>query len=95
MVKIFSYLQESIIRMPEQLHYFSEYQHRLRAQIGADRARELVNQALVLIAVGGNDFVNNYYLTPNSTRSLEFDLPHYVCHLISEYQKILMVSDFF
>ncbi|XP_031095396.1 GDSL esterase/lipase At5g33370-like [Ipomoea triloba] len=80
---------ESIIRMPEQLHYFSEYQHRLRAQIGADRARELVNQALVLIAVGGNDFVNNYYLTPNSTRSQQFDLPHYVCHLISEYQKLL------
>ncbi|XP_019151532.1 PREDICTED: GDSL esterase/lipase At5g33370-like [Ipomoea nil] len=81
---------ERIIRMPEQLHYFSEYQHRLRAQIGADRARELVNQALVLVSVGGNDFVNNYYLTPNSTRSQEFDLPHYVCHLISEYQKILI-----
>ncbi|KAL6313126.1 hypothetical protein AAG906_021657 [Vitis piasezkii] len=34
-----------------------------------------------------NDFVNNYYLVPNSTRSRQFTLPNYVCYLISKCQK--------
>lgn len=77
--------------MPQQLGYFQEYQRKVAAIIGAQRAKNLVNQALVLITVGGNDFVNNYYLVPYSARSRQYSLPDYVRLLISEYQKILMV----
>ncbi|WCJ43719.1 GDSL esterase/lipase At5g18430 [Euphorbia peplus] len=80
----------NIIRMYTQLEYFEEYQKRARALIGADQTKRLVNGALVLITVGGNDFVNNYYLVPFSARSLQFALPDYVKFLISEYQKLLM-----
>ncbi|TVU29036.1 hypothetical protein EJB05_20578, partial [Eragrostis curvula] len=45
------------------------YQQKLSALIGEDQATQLVNQALVLITLGGNDFVNNYYLVPMSVRS--------------------------
>ena len=55
-------LQVNVIRMYRQLHYFKEYQNRVRALIGASQAKSLVNKALVLITVGGNDFVNNYFL---------------------------------
>ena len=51
----------------------------------------LLFKALVLITLGGNNFVNNYYLVPNSTRSRQFVLPNYVHYLICEYQKIVMV----
>ncbi|KAL6348286.1 hypothetical protein AAG906_005583 [Vitis piasezkii] len=47
--------------------------------------------SLVLITLGVNDFVNNYYLVPNSTRSRQFTLPNYVCYLISKCRKNLMV----
>ncbi|KAH7543351.1 GDSL esterase/lipase At5g33370 [Ziziphus jujuba] len=80
----------NIIRMSRQLDYFLEYQQRVSALIGRKQRRELVNRALVLITVGGNDFVNNYYLVPNSARSLQFSLPNYVEFLISEYRKILI-----
>ncbi|KAB1200873.1 hypothetical protein CJ030_MR0G006023 [Morella rubra] len=80
----------NIIRMYRQLEYFQEYQRRVRALIGSDRTRRLVNQALILITVGGNDFVNNYYLVPNSVRSLQYSLPDYVKYLISEYRKLLL-----
>ncbi|KAH7571803.1 hypothetical protein ACOSP7_014651 [Xanthoceras sorbifolium] len=80
----------NIIRMFRQLDYFEEYQHRVSALIGAKQTRQLVKQALVLITVGGNDFVNNYYLVPFSARSCQFSLPDYVKYLISEYQKLLM-----
>ncbi|XP_031282607.1 GDSL esterase/lipase At5g18430-like [Pistacia vera] len=80
----------NIIRMFRQLDYFEEYQRRLSAIVGPQQTRQIVNQALVLITVGGNDFVNNYYLVPFSARSRQFALPDYVKYLISEYSKLLM-----
>ncbi|ONK70883.1 uncharacterized protein A4U43_C04F2510 [Asparagus officinalis] len=79
----------NIIRISEQLEYFQQYQQRLSSLIGPDQATRLVNDALVLITLGGNDFVNNYYLLPFSARSREFSLPDYVRYLTSEYKKIL------
>ncbi|CAK7341243.1 unnamed protein product [Dovyalis caffra] len=80
----------NIIRMYRQLEYFNEYQRRARALIGADQTTRLVKGALVLVTVGGNDFVNNYYLVPYSARSRQFRLPDYVKYLISEYRKLLI-----
>lgn len=86
------YLQLNVIRMFRQLDYFEEHQRRVQAIIGPQRTRQLINQALVLITVGGNDFVNNYYLVPYSARSRQYSLPDYVKYLISEYKKLLMVN---
>ncbi|XP_054803324.1 GDSL esterase/lipase At5g33370-like isoform X2 [Prosopis cineraria] len=79
----------NIIRMYRQLEYFKEYQRRLGALVGAERARTLVNQALVLVTVGGNDFVNNYYLVPYSARARRYSVPDYVKFLIIEFRKLL------
>nr|GMC47750.1 GDSL esterase/lipase At5g33370-like [Ipomoea batatas] len=79
----------NIIRIGNQLDYFEEYQRRVSDLIGAAEAKQLVNKALVLITLGGNDFVNNYYLVPFSARSRQFTIPEYVPFLISEYRKIL------
>ncbi|XP_048538787.1 GDSL esterase/lipase At5g33370-like [Triticum urartu] len=79
----------NIIRMGDQLRYFGEYQRKLRAFAGEEQAARLVNGALVLITLGGNDFVNNYYLVPMSMRSRQYALPDYVSFIISEYRKIL------
>lgn len=81
----------NIIRINEQLQKFKEYQRTLSSYVGAEKARELVNKALVLVTIGGNDFVNNYYLLPYSVRSREFSLPDYVKYLNFEYKKILAV----
>lgn len=79
----------NIIRIYRQLQYFQEYQRRVGALIGSERAKRLVNKGLVLITLGGNDFVNNYYLVPFSARSRQYSLPDYVRYLISEYRKVL------
>ncbi|KAF5191947.1 GDSL esterase/lipase [Thalictrum thalictroides] len=80
----------NIIRITQQLQYFQQYQQRVGALIGSEQATRLVNQALVLITLGGNDFVNNYYLVPFSARSRQYSLPDYVRFIISEYKKILL-----
>ncbi|WOL12917.1 GDSL esterase/lipase [Canna indica] len=67
----------NIIRITKQLQYFEQYQQRLSSLIGPQKTQRLVNEALVLITLGGNDFVNNYYLVPYSARSREFSLPDY------------------
>ncbi|KAI8556112.1 hypothetical protein RHMOL_Rhmol05G0226800 [Rhododendron molle] len=79
----------NIIRITQQLQYFQQYQQRVAALVGSAQAKKLVNQALVLITLGGNDFVNNYFLVPYSARSRQYNLPDYVRYVISEYQKIL------
>ncbi|XP_074361086.1 GDSL esterase/lipase At4g28780-like [Apium graveolens] len=79
----------NIINIDQQLLYFEEYQRRLIGYIGLDEARKLVNNGLVLISLGGNDFVNNYFLAPVTARRLQFNLPDYTTFLVSEYKKIL------
>ena len=77
--------------MYRQLQYFQEYQNRVTAIIGAEQTKQLISRALILITVGGNDFVNNYYLVPFSARSRQYSLPDYVKFVISEYKKLLSV----
>ncbi|KAG8362694.1 hypothetical protein BUALT_BualtUnG0050000 [Buddleja alternifolia] len=89
MLKGRSFLLLNIIRIGKQIEYFQQYQTRVTGLIGAEQTQALVNQALVLITLGGNDFVNNYYLVPFSARSRQFSLPDYVQYLISEYRKVL------
>ncbi|XVE62690.1 hypothetical protein DITRI_Ditri06bG0139900 [Diplodiscus trichospermus] len=79
----------NIIRITKQLMYFQQYQERVNDLIGPEPTHRLVNDALYLITLGGNDFVNNYYLVPFSARSRQFSLPDYVAYLISEYRKVL------
>ncbi|KAK9292345.1 hypothetical protein L1049_020311 [Liquidambar formosana] len=80
----------NIIRISHQLELFQQYQQRVSALIGDEQTQRLVNEALVLITLGGNDFVNNYYLVPFSARSRQFTIDDYVPYLISEYRKILV-----
>ncbi|XWS47079.1 hypothetical protein CRYUN_Cryun14cG0122500 [Craigia yunnanensis] len=80
----------NIIRNFRQFEYFQYYQRRITEIVGQEQAHRLVNQALVLITLGGNDFVNNYFLVPFSARSRQFALPDYCRYLISEYRKILL-----
>lgn len=74
------------------MSYFEEYQRRLIDLIGIDEARKLVNNALVLITLGGNDFVNNYFLIPFTPRRLQYNIQDYTSFLIGEYKKILQVK---
>ncbi|TYG86319.1 hypothetical protein ES288_A13G125000v1 [Gossypium darwinii] len=62
----------NILRMYRQLELFEEYKRRLSGLVGTRQANRVVSQALVLITVGGNDFVNNYYLVPFSARSRQY-----------------------
>lgn len=89
--KVTFFVQVNIIRIHEQFKLFKEYERRVRALIGEEETKKLVKKAIVLITLAGNDFVNNYFLTPVSARSLEFNIQDFSTYLISEYKNILLV----
>ncbi|XP_021763378.1 GDSL esterase/lipase At4g28780-like [Chenopodium quinoa] len=80
----------NIIRIGRQLELFELYQQRLAGLIGEEQAQSRVNGALVLITLGGNDFINNYFLLPITARRLQFpNLEDYVDYVIGEYKGVL------
>ncbi|XP_028223680.1 GDSL esterase/lipase At4g28780-like [Glycine soja] len=76
-----------IIRMFQQFELFEQYQQRLSAVIGAKRTKKVVNEALVLMTLGGNTCGNDFVITP---RSRQFTVPDFSRYLISQYRRILM-----
>ncbi|KAH9326021.1 hypothetical protein KI387_006199, partial [Taxus chinensis] len=79
----------NIIRMPQQFQYFVQYKNKVAQIMGRAETERLVAEGLVSITLGGNDYVNNYYLTPVSFRSLQYRLPDYTRLIVSEYEKYL------
>ncbi|XP_055811779.1 GDSL esterase/lipase At4g28780-like [Solanum dulcamara] len=79
----------NIIRIHDQLDLFQQYQQRVSGVIGAEQTKRLVNDALVLITLGGNDYVNNYFLTPISPRQIQYNIQDYSRVVITEYRNIL------
>ncbi|GJX81057.1 GDSL esterase/lipase LTL1 [Tanacetum coccineum] len=80
----------NIIKMSAQMQYLEQYKQRVGEIIGQEQTEKLITGALTLMTLGGNDFVNNYFLVPFSERSRQFTLPDYVVYIVSEYRKILM-----
>ncbi|GLJ15054.1 hypothetical protein SUGI_0246040 [Cryptomeria japonica] len=79
----------NIIKMPQQFQYFVEYKNKVAKMLGVKATNKLVAEGLMSITLGGNDYVNNYYLLPVSQRSIQYTLPNYTQFIISEYEKYL------
>ena len=61
--------------------------------VGPAEAQKTIEDALVVISAGTNDFIMNYYFYEN--RSTEFTLPQYEDYLISlmsEHVKVGLLS---
>ncbi|KAJ0986766.1 hypothetical protein J5N97_005122 [Dioscorea zingiberensis] len=72
----------SVIPLWKEVEYFKEYQGRLRRYLGVEKAKWTVNEALYVISIGTNDFVENYY-SYTTTRYKEFTIEEYNDFLIS------------
>ena len=52
---------QSVLPLWKELDYFKEYAAKLRSFQGEDRAQETLSEALYVVSMGTNDFVENYY----------------------------------
>ncbi|KAI3926280.1 hypothetical protein MKW98_028416 [Papaver atlanticum] len=60
----------AMIHLSKELEYFKEYQKKLIAFVGQDKAIETIKESLYIVSVGTNDFLENYYFLPG--RSFQF-----------------------
>ncbi|KAL2944820.1 hypothetical protein RDABS01_033167 [Bienertia sinuspersici] len=70
----------SVLPLWQEIEYYKQYQHQLRAYLGREKANKVLEEAIYLISMGTNDFLENYYVRPK--RRLEFSIEEYQLFLI-------------
>ncbi|XP_030528933.1 GDSL esterase/lipase At5g45950 [Rhodamnia argentea] len=71
----------TVLSVSKQLEYFLHYKIHLSKFVGGKKAEEIINNAVFVVSMGTNDFIQNYYLDP--TRPKQYSLQAYLNFLIS------------
>ncbi|CAN1843347.1 GDSL esterase/lipase At2g42990 [Linum perenne] len=71
----------NVIPLWKELEYFADYQSKLRAYVGDQRGNKIISEALYLMSLGTNDFLENYYTFP--MRRSQFNVKQYQDFLVS------------
>lgn len=69
-----------MIPLWREVEYYKDYQNKLRAYVGNDKASEIISESLYLVSLGTNDFLENYYVFP--TRRSQFNVKQYQDFLV-------------
>ncbi|KAF9588127.1 hypothetical protein IFM89_007603 [Coptis chinensis] len=69
----------NVLPVSKQLEYFRHYKVQLREFVGAKKAENTVKNAIFILSMGTNDFLQNYFLEP--TRSKQFTVKQYADYL--------------
>ncbi|QCD76823.1 GDSL esterase/lipase At5g45950 [Vigna unguiculata] len=75
----------NVLSVSKQLEYFAHYKIHLRRKVGEERAEFITRNALYIISMGTNDFLQNYFLEP--TRPKQFSLEEFENFLLSRFTK--------
>ncbi|KAF6145932.1 hypothetical protein GIB67_007951 [Kingdonia uniflora] len=78
----------SVIPLWQQLEYFKEYKEKLTISKGSRLASRILNQALYIMSLGINDFIENYFVSPR--RSSQYTVEEYQNFLIVIAKKFIL-----
>ncbi|XP_077216676.1 GDSL esterase/lipase At2g04570-like [Tasmannia lanceolata] len=70
----------NVIPLWKQLEYLKDYQKKLRTYQGNELATSTLSEALYLISIGTNDYLENYYVFPD--QSSRFTITEYQNYLV-------------
>jgi len=80
----------NVLTMEQQIQYFRSYTMKLKQIVGEDQAMHTLQDALVLISVGGNDFILNFH--DFHTRRVSFiTIDAYQDYLLDKFEVIIKV----
>uniref|UniRef100_A0A0D9VD56 GDSL esterase/lipase n=1 Tax=Leersia perrieri TaxID=77586 RepID=A0A0D9VD56_9ORYZ len=80
----------SVIPLWKEVEYYREYQRRLHTHVGATSARRIVRDALHVVSIGTNDFLENYYMLTTG-RFAQFTISEYQDFLVAAARDFLTV----
>ncbi|KAL6570523.1 hypothetical protein OROGR_000073 [Orobanche gracilis] len=63
----------NVIPLWREIEYFKDYQNKLKACMGEARANSIISEALYIISLGTNDFLENYYTLPDTRSKYTID----------------------
>lgn len=67
------------------------YKLHLKRQVGGEKAEKIIRNAIVVISMGTNDFLENYFLEP--LRPKQFTLDQYQNFLVSSmYRNVQVIT---
>jgi len=84
-------LTTQAIRVSEQPNMFKSYIARLKSIVGDKKAMKIINNALVVVSAGPNDFILNYYEVP-SWRRMYPSISDYQDFVLSRLNNFVKVS---
>ncbi|KAF7833488.1 GDSL esterase/lipase [Senna tora] len=76
-----------VIPLWKEVEYYKEYQQKLITHLGKAKANEIIGEALYLVSIGTNDFLENYFAFPQ--RQCEFTIQEYEDFLIGLAERFL------
>lgn len=71
----------------KELEYFKDYQNKLKAYMGIEKASNIISEALYIISLGTNDFLENYYTLPD--RRSQYNIEQYQVFLSGIAEKFV------
>ncbi|CAM8934954.1 unnamed protein product [Rhodiola kirilowii] len=77
----------NVIPMWKEIEYYKEYQQRLRAYLGKAKANHILTEAVYIVSLGTNDFLENYYILPD--RQSQFTVTEYGDFLLELTQNFI------
>ncbi|KAI4296852.1 hypothetical protein L6164_036772 [Bauhinia variegata] len=72
----------NVLSVSKQLEYFAHYKIHMRKLLGKNRAEFIIRNALFILSMGTNDFLQNYYLVPD--RPKQFSVEQFQNFLVSK-----------
>lgn len=64
---------QSVIPFWKEMDYYKEYQSKLKAHVGDAKAKHITSEAVYLLSLGTNDFLENYYTMPDRRNQFTVD----------------------
>ncbi|KAJ4798906.1 GDSL esterase/lipase [Rhynchospora pubera] len=78
----------AVIPLWKEVEYFKEYQKKLRKYVGEAHAEYIVNEAIYIISIGTNDFLENYFAVVTG-RILQLPVDKFEDFLVSQAAEFL------
>ncbi|PIA31315.1 hypothetical protein AQUCO_05100091v1 [Aquilegia coerulea] len=75
----------NVLPVSKQLQYLSHYKTRLGGLVGEKRAEQIIRDAIFVISMGTNDFIQNYYI--ELVRAKQFTVEEYGDYLATSMMK--------
>ncbi|XP_022892527.1 GDSL esterase/lipase At4g26790-like [Olea europaea var. sylvestris] len=77
----------NVLPVWKEVEYYKDYQKKLKAYVGEEKAKFIISEALYLISMGTNDFLENYYTLPD--RQSQYSVDQYQVFLLGLAEKFI------